>query len=63
MATEQGQALTEVRVDSESLKESNLATLTKPGTPVVATLQLRDDGPLSGVTDAVFDFLRQIGLK
>ena len=63
VATEQGQALTEVRVDSKSLKESDLATLTKPGTPVVATLQLRDDGPLSGVTDAAFNFLRQIGLK
>ena len=63
VATEEGQALTEVRIDSESLKESDLATLTKPGTPVVATLQLRDDGPLSGVTDAAFNFLRQIGLK
>jgi multidrug resistance efflux pump len=63
VATDQGQALTEVRVDSESLKDADLATLTKPGTPVVSTLQLRDDGPLSGVSDGVFDFLRQIGLR
>ena len=63
VATEEGQALTEVRVDSKSLQESELATLTKPGTPVVATLQLRDDGPLAGVSDQVFNFLRQIGLK
>jgi multidrug resistance efflux pump len=28
-----------------------------------ATLHLRDDGPLAGVNDQVFDFLRQIGLK
>lgn len=63
VATEEGQALTEARVESESLKDADLATLTKPGTPVVATLQLRDDGPLSGVSDGVFNFLRQIGLR
>ena len=63
VATEKGQALTEVRIDSEALADDDLATLTKPGTPVVATLQLRDDGPLAGVSDQVFDFLRQIGLK
>ena len=51
VATEKGQALTEVRVDSEELADDDLATLTKPGTPVVATLQLRDDGPLAGVSD------------
>jgi pyruvate/2-oxoglutarate dehydrogenase complex dihydrolipoamide acyltransferase (E2) component len=63
VATEEGKALTEVRVDSETLKDADLATLTKPGTPVTATLQLRDDGPLAGVSDQVFNFLRQIGLK
>ena len=63
VATEKGQALTEVRIDSESLTDESLATVTKPGTPVVATLQLRDDGPLAGPSDLVFDFLRQIGLK
>jgi multidrug efflux pump subunit AcrA (membrane-fusion protein) len=63
VATDQGQALTEVRVDSEALTEESLGDLTKPGTPVVATLHLRDDGPLAGVSDAAFDFLRQIGLK
>jgi multidrug resistance efflux pump len=63
VATDEGQALTEVRIDSESLKDADLATLTKPGTPVVSTLQLRDDGPLSGVSDGVFNFLRQIGLR
>jgi multidrug resistance efflux pump len=63
VATESGQAHTDVRVDSEQLKSADLGDLTKPGTPVVATLQLRDDGPLSGVSDMVFDFLQQIGLK
>ena len=63
VATEEGQALTEVRIDSKELKDSKLATLTKQGTPVIATLQLRDDGPLAGVTDSAFNFLRQIGLR
>lgn len=63
VATENAQALTEVRVDSSELADSNLATLTKTGTPVIATLHLRDDGPLAGVNDQVFNFLRQIGLK
>jgi multidrug resistance efflux pump len=63
VATENAQALTEVRVDSKELSNESLDTLTKTGTPVVATLQLRDDGPLAGVNDQVFDFLRQIGLK
>lgn len=61
VATENAQALTEVRVDSDALK-ADLGELAKPGTPVVATLQLRDDGPLAGVSDLAFNFLRQIGL-
>jgi hypothetical protein len=52
-----------VRVDSPELTKGDLGDLTKPGTPVVATLQLQDDGPLAGVSDLAFDFLRQIGLK
>jgi multidrug resistance efflux pump len=63
VATEEAQALTEVRVDSKDLTSDSLDTLTKTGTPVIATLHLRDDGPLAGVNDQVFDFLRQIGLK
>lgn len=63
VTTDQAQALTEVRIESPDLTDPALTTLTKPGTPVTATLQLRDDGPLAGVTDMVFDFLRQIGLK
>ena len=63
VATDSGQARTDVRVDSPELKNPDLGNLAKPGTPVVATLQLRDDGPLAGVSDVAFDFLRQIGLK
>lgn len=62
VATEDGQAATKVRVDSPDLTKGNLGDLTKSGTPVVATLELRDDGPLAGVSDLASDFLRQIGM-
>jgi multidrug resistance efflux pump len=61
VATENGQAATTVRVDSPELTKGGIG-LTTSGTPVVTTLQLRDDGPLAGVSDLAFDFLRQIGL-
>ncbi len=63
VATDSGKARTDVRVDSPELKDAALGDLAKPGTPLVATLQLRDDGPLAGVSDMAFNFLRQIGLK
>ena len=45
------------------LRDPANARLAVPGTPVSATLSLRDDGPLAGPTDAAFDFLRKIGYK
>ena len=63
VTTDAGQARTNVRIDSEELRANDLGELARPGTPVVATLQLRDDGPLAGVSDLAFDFLRQIGLE
>lgn len=62
VSTDNGQAATKVRVDSPELSRGDLGDLTKSGTPVVTTVHLRDDGPLSGVSDAAFTFLRQIGL-
>ena len=62
VATENGQARTEVRIDGDTLRDPRLGDLAKPGTPVVATLKLRDDGPLAGVSDLAFGFLRKIGL-
>jgi len=62
VATEADQALTKLRIDAAGLHEGGNADLAKSGTPVVATVQLRDDGPLAGVGDAGFAFLRQIGL-
>jgi multidrug resistance efflux pump len=63
VATDQGNAAAEIRVDSPALTDPTLSTLTKTGTPVVATVRLRDDGPLAGVSDSAFAFLRQIGLR
>jgi len=61
VATDNGQAATKIRVDSPDLVRDELGDLTKPGTPVVATVRLRDDGPLAGVADLAFSTLRQIG--
>lgn len=63
VTTDAGQARTKVRIDSDELRDPALGALTKSGTPVTATLQLRDDGPLAGVSDVAFSFLRQIGLS
>ncbi len=60
--TENGQAKTRVTVDSDALTDPKLAELTHPGTPVAATLWLRDDGPLAGPTDGLRAFLIKIGL-
>lgn len=63
VSTENGNAATELRVDSPQLADASLAALAKSGSPVVATVRLRDDGPLAGVSDGIFTFLRQIGLQ
>jgi multidrug efflux pump subunit AcrA (membrane-fusion protein) len=62
VATDNGQARTRIRIDSPDLIREDLGDLTKPGTPVVATVRLRDDGPLAGVSDLAFSTLQQIGL-
>lgn len=59
---EDGQARTTVDVESPALSASPTSGITSPGTPVDATLHLRDDGQLAGLTDLVRDFTRQIGL-
>lgn len=57
-----GQAKTTVEVASTDLKDGAYSGLTMPGTPIDATLHLRDDGPLAGVSDGFHGFMRQIGL-
>jgi len=63
VATEEGNAAAKIRVESPELTDTALSTLTKTGTPVVATVRLRDDGPLAGVSNEAFIFFRQIGLQ
>lgn len=60
--TETGQAQAVVKVAAPALQAVKQANLNQSGTPVVATIDLRDDGPLAGVQDKLDGFLRQIGL-
>ena len=63
VTTDGGLALTKVTISSDALRDPANSKLTAPGTPLSATLSLRDDGPLAGPTDAMVDFLRKIGLR
>jgi multidrug resistance efflux pump len=62
VSTVDGQAETTARITSVGLADGQFNGLVAPGAPVSATLSLRDDGPLAGVSDGVFGFLRSIGL-
>jgi len=63
VTTDGAVALTKVTISSDALRDPANSKLTAPGTPLSATLSLRDDGPLAGPTDAMVDFLRKIGLR
>lgn len=58
-----GATVTEVTVVSEELQAEDLELLTRRGTPVTAIMSLRDDGLLAGPTEALRQFLVQIGLR
>ncbi|WP_062299036.1 HlyD family efflux transporter periplasmic adaptor subunit [Demequina maris] len=60
--TVEGAARVTVRVESDALVDEADGGLIQAGTPVAATLHLRDDGPLAGVTDALGDLARKVGL-
>ena len=60
--TVNGSAQSTIRVLSAQLVEGSDNGLVAPGTPVVATLQLRDDGIFTGPSQAFSDLLRKIGL-
>lgn len=62
VTNDQGQAKTTVEVVSNALKSGGDDGLSAPGTPIEATLHLRDDGVLAGVADGFQGFIRQIGL-
>lgn len=57
-----GQAETTVTISSNDLVEGTHSGLARSGTPVSATMELRDDGIFAGLSDDLFDFLRTIGL-
>ncbi|MET0956142.1 MAG: HlyD family efflux transporter periplasmic adaptor subunit, partial [Cryobacterium sp.] len=60
--TADGQAETTAKVVSPDLVDGAANGLMAPGTPVTATIELRDDGLLAGASDGLFGFLRTIGL-
>lgn len=62
VATTGDRALADLEVTSSALSDGGDDGLIQSGTPVTATVHLRDDGPLAGVLDAGQGLLRQIGL-
>jgi multidrug resistance efflux pump len=62
VSTNNGRAQAKITVASTGLQEGGDHGLIRPGTPVTAMLQLRDDGPLAGVKDQLNGFLQHIGL-
>lgn len=62
VATANGQAAATVTLGSEGLTDVTADGLFQPGTPVVVTLRLRDDGPFAGIHDALADLIAKIGL-
>jgi len=60
--TVDGEAIATLHVDSTGLVWGDQKGLIQPGTPVTATLYLRDDGPLAGVSDRLKTFMHRVGL-
>ena len=55
-------AVAQVQVTSDQLVDGADGGLIQSGTPVTATVHLRDDGPLAGPADAGMALLRKVGL-
>jgi hypothetical protein len=62
VSTVAGRANATVEVRSKGLEYGGHGGLVEPGTPVTAIMHLRDDGPLSGVTNTFRTLLLQVGL-
>lgn len=62
VSTVNGSTQAKVEIASTGLREGDDHGLIRPGTPVIAMLHLRDDGPLAGAQDQLRDFLQHIGL-
>lgn len=61
-STSERGTVTTVQVDAPDLAAVG-APLGSPGAPATVQVDLADSGPLAGVTDAVTDFLTQIGVR
>lgn len=55
-------AVAQIEVTSDHLVDGGEGGLIQAGTPVTATVHLRDDGPLAGSVDAGRALLRKVGL-
>lgn len=62
-ASGEGSAITRVTIASDALTNPELASLTRRDTPVMAIMDLRDDGWLAGPTEDVLAFFTKIGLR
>lgn len=62
VATTDGRAAATVTLTSDELTDATADGIFQPGTPVVVTLRLRDDGPLAGLHDTLADFIAKVGL-
>jgi len=60
--TVDGEAVATIHVDAAGLVWGDQQGLIQTGTPVEATLYLRDDGPLAGVSDRLKSFMHRVGL-
>ena len=63
VTTEEGQALSIVRVESEELEYGSHEGLIASGTPVVATMQLRNDDVLARLVDTVTSAISDVVKK
>ncbi|NMD45798.1 MAG: efflux RND transporter periplasmic adaptor subunit [Propionibacterium sp.] len=63
VVTEGGAPVTYVTIASETLADPALSNLARLDTPVTAIVELRDDGWLSGPSEAMLAFLTKIGLR
>jgi multidrug resistance efflux pump len=60
--TAAGQADASIKVRSSQLVRGSHDGLVTPGTPIMATLHLRNDGLLGGLKTSILTLLREIGL-
>ncbi|MBI9113392.1 HlyD family efflux transporter periplasmic adaptor subunit [Sanguibacter suaedae] len=60
--TTAGRAESMIRVTSDELVRGNSNGLMMPGAPVVASVELRDDGIMAGLEESATAFLRKIGV-